>query len=221
MNDLKKNAAQFNLYYQYLVEENAKYNLTSITELEEVYIKHFEDSLSMAKIVDLTLPIKICDVGSGAGFPGIVLALCYPRIELTIIEPTMKRVKFMENLTNLLELKNVRIICGRAEDLARTYENQFDVVTARAVAGLSILLELLVRYVKVGGVMIAYKGDKGIIEVGESGQAIRTLECVLSEVFEYELSLGYGSRTLIKIKKIKKADERYPRKYSEIKKKPL
>ena len=124
MDLINQNKEKFDIYFHFLVEENKKYNLTAITEEKDVYNKHFYDSLLLGKVIDLNQKIKICDVGSGAGFPGIPLLICYPNIELTIIEPTQKRVKFLQMLCEKLNL-NVRIINGRAEDNANAFEERY------------------------------------------------------------------------------------------------
>lgn len=218
---IKSKEKEFELYYDYLVSENEKYNLTAITDKNEVFIKHFEDSLAIDKLFDLDKEYSLCDIGSGAGFPSIPLKICYPKLKVTIIEPTLKRVNFMKSLVNKLGLSDVTIINGRAEDLAKQYSNQFDFVVARAVASLPILLELLVSYAKVNSYIVAYKGDKGEIDALNSKNALKVLSCEVEDIFSYELENELGKRTLIKILKKKETSEKYPRKYAEIKKKPL
>lgn len=220
---------EFTIYYNYLVQENEKYNLTSITDKDEAFIKHFEDSISLGQYIDLSNK-TLCDVGSGAGFPAIPLKICYPELKITIIEPTMKRVMFMKNVIELLELKDITVICGRGEDLAKdiNYREKFDIVCARAVANLSQLIEILVGFVKVNGLICAYKGDKGNEEAIFASNAIKTLSCKLNRIEEYKLSINkdgedleIGTHSLIMIEKNQKTNIKYPRRYAEIKKNPL
>lgn len=220
MNLIEKNKNKFDMYYSFLVEENKKYNLTAITEKEEVYVKHFEDSLLMNQVIDLTKNISICDVGSGAGFPGIPLKICYPNIELTIIEPTQKRVRFLQMLCEKLEIE-VNIINDRVEKQANNLEETFDIVTARAVASTNVLLELLVKICKVDGKVVLYKGEKAKEELDASNKAINLLGLDLISVNKFELDLGYGSRNLVAFNKREKTNSKYPRRYAEILKKPL
>lgn len=208
------------LYYEFLISENQKYNLTAITNKEEVFIKHFEDSLSVEKIIDLNNLSTICDVGSGAGFPGVVLKIKYPHLKLTIIEPTLKRCNFLSQLVLKLGLKDVIIINGRAEDMKNMRES-FDLVVARAVSSLPILLELCIPLVKVKGYFIALKGSNYKLEVNDSSNALKLLSSTIEESLEYELSNNYGTHSLIKVLKLNKTNNNYPRLYKDIKNKPL
>ena len=220
MDLINQNKEKFDIYFHFLVEENKKYNLTAITEEKDVYIKHFYDSLLLGKVIDLNQKIKICDVGSGAGFPGIPLLICYPNIELTIIEPTQKRVKFLQMLCGKLNL-NVRIINGRAEDNANAFEEEFDIVTARAVAETNILLELLVKICKTGGKIALYKGDKANEELINARHALEELYLKVDSINHFDLEEGYGSRNIVVFNKTKKTSNKYPRRYAEIVRKPL
>ena len=215
LNDIYNNIS-FKKYYEYLISENEKYNLTSITLENEVYIKHFLDSLALENIIDLN-EVSLCDVGSGAGFPSIPLKIMYPNIKLTIIEPTLKRCKFLENLVELLGLSNVEIINDRAENIKN---RSFDIVTARAVSNLSILLELCIPLVKEGGYFVGYKGSNYQEELNTARNALKVLNCKLVDVYEYDLE-EYGRHSLIKILKEKATNKIYPRPYAQIKKKPL
>ena len=206
----------FEKYYKFLVEENNKYNLTSITDKDEVYIKHFLDSLSIENIIDLD-NISLCDVGSGAGFPAIPLKIMYPNIKLTIIEPTLKRCNFLKQVVEMLNMKDVEIINDRAENIK---DMHFDVVCARAVSNLSILLELCIPLVKVNGYFISMKGSNYKEELDGASNALNVLDAKVEDIYEYDLE-EYGKRVLLKIKKIKETKKIYPRMYSQIKKKPL
>ena len=215
INDIINNDA-FKKYYNFLIEENKKYNLTSITEEKEVYIKHFIDSLSIENIIDLN-NISLCDVGSGAGFPSIPLKIMYPSIKLTIIEPTAKRCNFLKQIVEMLNMKDVKIINDRAENIK---DMNFDVVCARAVSNLPILLELCIPLVKVNGYFIAMKGSNYKEELDISNNALKELDSRIDSLYEYDLD-EFGNRVLIKIKKDKQTKKIYPRMYSQIKKKPL
>ena len=215
-----KNKELFDIYYNYLVEENEKYNLTSITKYEEVINKHFLDSLEMENVYDFDKDVSICDVGSGAGFPGIPLKIEHSNINLTIIEPTTKRINFLDNLVKKLNLSNVILVNDRAEN-ASSYRETFDVTCARAVASIPILLELLVPLTKVNGKILLYKGDKGLAELEESTTALKELNCTVEKTYEYDLPDDMGKRVLIVINKNSKTNLKYPRRYSIIKHNPL
>ena len=220
MNLIEANEKKFSIYYNFLIEENKKYNLTAITEKKEVYIKHFSDSLLMSETFDLNKNLSVCDVGSGAGFPGIPLKICFPNISLTIIEPTQKRVRFLQELCEKLQL-DVEIICARVEDISKEYEESFDIVTARAVAGTNILLELLVKICKINGKLVLYKGNKALEEIETAKNAVKQLSLTIDSVNNYDLDDGYGKRYLIVLNKDNKTNEKYPRRYAEILRKPL
>ena len=220
-NLINKNLDAFNKYYELLVEENSKYNLTNITEKNDVFEKHYNDSIYMNKIIDLNTVESLCDIGSGAGFPALPLKIAYPHLKITIIEPTLKRVNFMKMVCDMLDLKDVTIINGRAEDIIKDYRECFDVVTARAVANLQMLLELTVPYAKINGYVISYKGSNASEELSLCDNAFNVLKCNVEEIKEYELNDNYGKRTLIKIIKKDKTNTKYPRRFAEIKKKLL
>ena len=210
----------FNKYYTFLVEENNKYNLTSITEREEAYIKHFYDSAQLEKAINMNEVQALCDVGSGAGFPSIPLKILYPHLHITIIEPTLNRCNFLNQLVKLLNLNNVTIINDRAENMVNLRE-KFDVVCARAVANMQVLLELCVPLVKVNGKFISLKGSSFHEELLASKNAIKLLNVKVENIYEYELLNDYGKHSIITFKKETKTNTKYPRKYSVIKNKPL
>lgn len=218
MNDLEKK------YYDYLMQENAKYNLTNITNIDEVKAKHFDDSYMLGKCFDLTGDISICDVGSGAGFPSIALKIKYPNIKVVIIEAMKKRCIFLESLVKLLDLKDVKIICGRAEDLKDMCE-AFDIVTARAVASLPVLLEVCSQFCKVGGYFAPFKGSNYQEEIDASNDAAKELNYQLEDIYKYQLTgidgTDCGNRVIIKYKKIESTNLKYPRSFGQIKKKTL
>lgn len=208
-------------YYLYLVEKNTTINLTSIIEETEVYIKHFYDSLYLSKIVNFSSFDNFLDVGSGAGFPAIPLKIMYPDLKVTIIEPTLKRVKFLSEVISLLGLKDVTLINGRAEDIKPSQRESFSLASARAVSSLPVLLELIIPYLSVGGIFLAPKGPSYEGEVDLAGTALLELGSKVEEVRKYELPNDYGKRVVIKIVKKKITKKIYPRQYSQIKKKHL
>ena len=204
---------QFRLYAKLLQEYNEKINLTSIVETAEIYEKHFYDSLLLNRLVKLEG--SLCDVGSGAGFPGIPCKIVFPELELTIIEPLKKRCVFLETLCSELGIK-VNIINGRAEEI--TYK--YDIVTARAVANLRILAELCIPLVRVDGHFIAMKGSQGEQEKKEAQKATTFLGCKLEREDVIQLP-NEATRVNILYKKVKETPKGYPRMYAKIKKKPL
>ena len=208
---------QFERYADLLIEWNEKFNLTSITDREDIYVKHFYDSILPSLYHDLKG--SLVDVGSGAGFPGIPLKIMYPDLEVTLIEPTGKRCTFLNEVISQLSLDKITVVNMRSEDYAR--ENvRFDFVTARAVAELNILTELCLPLVKTDGHFIVMKGPKAYQELENASRAIRVLGGTVREVREIPLSSDQ-TRVLIDIQKTSEHDPKYPRNYSQIKKKPL
>lgn len=208
---------QFLLYHDFLVQKNQVMNLTAITEQEEVFKKHFLDSLELVRTFT---PKKetLLDVGSGAGFPSIPLKIVFPELQITIIDSLDKRIKFLSDLSSLLNLSGVTLIHGRAEEYDK--RNTFDLVTARAVARLNILTELCLPFVKVGGAFIAMKATGYEEELKEAENAIVKLGGTIEKEIVYPLDKE-TSRVLIVIRKLSKTDLKYPRMFSQIKKKPL
>ena len=218
LSDLQKN--RLHKYFEMLVEKNKVMNLTGITEENEVYEKHFYDSILFAFDMDLNDKTLI-DVGTGAGFPGLVLAICYPRLKVTLLEPLAKRCNFLNEVIDELHLENVEVINARAEDLAKTHRGKFDFATARAVARLNILLELAIPLIKVNGTFIALKGKMGYEEVKEASNALKLLDCKIESTQDVKLFTDNDDRVNVFVKKIKDTNTRYPRAYSKIKSKPL
>lgn len=210
---------QLHQYFLMLVETNKVMNLTGITEENEVYEKHFYDSLTFAFELDLKNK-KIVDIGTGAGFPGLVLAICYPESEITLVEPLTKRCNFLESVVSSLKLKNVIIINKRSEELTN-YKEYFDIATARAVARLNILLELIMPLVKINGLFVALKGRQGEEEINEAKNALFQLNSKIIKVQKLNLFTDNDTRINIFISPEKKISDKYPRNYSQIKKKPL
>lgn len=205
-------------YMNLLLEWNEKFNLTAITKIDEIKEKHFVDSLEILNYFDIENK-TILDIGSGAGFPGIVIAIAVPNSKLTLLETNGKKVTFLNALIEALKLKNVEVINCRAE-LFKKREN-FDVVTARAVKELNILLEIGFHLVKVGGSLIAYKGSNAQEEVKNAQHALKALQAGDVKMIEYQLPTSKDGRTFVEIKKTVKTIKKYPRNYSEIVKKPL
>ena len=208
---------QFELYADLLVEWNEKFNLTSITDRENIYVKHFQDSL--LPFIYYDLKCSLADVGTGAGFPGIPLKIIDPDLEVTLVEPTGKRCTFLNEVIRQLGLEKITVINKRSEDYARD-NVRFDFVTARAVAELNILSELCMPLVKLNGHFIVMKGPKAFQELGTAARAIKTLGGTVREIREISLSEDQ-TRVLIDIQKISEHNPKYPRNYSQIKKKPL
>lgn len=207
---------QFEIYRKLLQEYNKVMNLTAIIETEEIYVKHFYDSIIPALFIDLKG--SLLDVGAGAGFPSIPLKILYPELEVSILEPNNKRVKFLNVLCQDLGI-NVNIIEERAEDYIKKSNIKYDFVSARAVANMQILLELCIPFTKVNGYFIALKGSKYEEELKASSNALKELGSSVSEVFT--TNLEDADRAIILIKKDKKTKSKYPRNYGQIKKRPL
>lgn len=211
---------QFDIYFKFLVEYNNYVNLTAITDEEDVYIKHFYDSILVGQVLDLTKVETICDVGSGAGFPSIPLKIVYPNLKVTIVDGLDKRITFLKQLVSKLELDNVTLVHGRAEEYAKDHRESFDVVTARAVARANILNELCIPLVKVGGYFISMKGKNAEEEINE-GNSLKILNAQIEKQNEYFLPKEESKRVLLLIKHFAMCSPKYPRAYASIKKKPL
>ncbi len=211
---------KLNKYYEMLISWNEKINLTSITQKEEVYLKHFYDSLTLIKSYDLTKNISICDIGTGAGFPGLVLKVVFPNLNVTLVDALNKRVKFLNEVIKELNLKNIVAVHQRAEDFAKENREKFDIVTSRAVAKLNILNEICLPMVKINGYFIPMKANIED-EINLSKKSIQELNYNIEEVISFTLPKENSIRNLIKIKKIGKTKEKYPRNFDKIKKNPL
>lgn len=214
---------QFELYWQELVSWNEKMNLTGITEREQVYVKHFYDSLSLSFFVPLNDVRTVADIGSGAGFPSLPLLILYPHLQVTIVDALQKRVSFLQHIVRTLELEHVQCLHGRAEDLARQSElrDAFDLVTARAVARLAALNELCLPFVKKGGLFVSMKGSDPSDELQEAGNSLKQLRAETKAVFQFELPVEHSSRHLIVISKTGATPAKYPRKAGLPLKQPL
>lgn len=206
-------------YYQLLVEENKKYNLTSITNEEDIYLKHFYDSLTISKIIKLDNQ-SILDIGTGAGFPGLVLKIIYPNLKITLLDSTLKKCNFLNIIISKLGLKDITVINERAEIYSKTTREKYDIVTSRAVAPLKHLLEYSIPTLKVKGYYIAMKSDisKELIGIDRYEKLLNIKEI---DKISFNLPKENSLRTLIKYQKLKETNIIYPRKYNEIKKKNL
>ena len=211
---------KLNLFYKLLLEWNEKINLTTIIEEETVYLKHFYDSLTLFRDVDLNKEINICDVGSGAGFPGVVLKIFFPNISITLIDSLNKRVIYLNDIIDKLDFKNIKAIHSRMEDFSRNHEEEFDYITARAVSQLPILCEISVKSLKIGGSLVFMKAncEEELINIENK---IEKLGLKISFVDKFTLPIENSNRSIIKIDKISKTNKLYPRTIDKIKKNPL
>ena len=212
---------QFIRYYEMLVEKNKVMNLTAITEFDEVIEKHFLDSLSLCRVYDLKDNVKILDLGTGAGFPGIPLKIAFPDLELVLADSLNKRIKFLNQVIDELELKNITAVHARAEELGKNkdYREQFDVCVSRAVANLSSLSEYCIPFVKVGGKFISYKSGSIEEEVVEAKKAVFVLGGKVTDVYKFDLY--EQKRSFVVINKEKHTPKIYPRKAGTPTKEPL
>jgi len=184
----KNQLEQLEEFYELLIDYNEKVNLTRITEKEDVYLKHFYDSLTLIRAIDLNKGLTLCDVGTGAGFPGIVLKICFPQLKVTLVETLQKRVRFLYLVKEKLNLKDLFICKERAEIFARNNRNKYDIVTSRAMARLNILNEMCIPLVKVNGYFIPMKGSiEGELE--EASNSIKELNSELENIISFTLQI--------------------------------
>ncbi|MCR8967102.1 16S rRNA (guanine(527)-N(7))-methyltransferase RsmG [Streptococcus zalophi] len=214
---------QFEDYFHFLIEWNEKINLTTITEKKEVYLKHFFDSIAPILFDFLSnKPITLLDIGAGAGFPSLPIKIIFPDIQVTIIDSLNKRIQFLTLLAEKLQLKNVSFYHGRAEDFGqnKAFRGQFDVVTARAVARMSVLSELTLPFLKINGQVIALKASAIEEELSDAKNALTALFAKVTESFDYQLPNG-DPRNITLLTKTKETPNRFPRKAGVPNKKPL
>jgi len=204
---------QLYTYYEMLIEKNKVMNLTAITDFEGVVVKHFVDSALISKIINMDEIESLIDIGTGAGFPGLLLKIIYPDIRVVLMDSLNKRIKFLNDVYNELNISNIEVIHSRAEDLAKKneYREKFDLVVSRAVANLSTLSEYCVPFVKINGMFISYKADNVEEEVNKSKHAIKTLGAFLDGVRYVELDES-TKRSFVLVKKIEPTSKKYPRK---------
>lgn len=207
---------QLDKYYNILITENAKYNLTNILNEEEVYLKHFYDSLTIVKGIELNNQY-ICDIGTGAGFPGIVLKIIYPNIKIDLIDATLKKCNFLNLVIKELSLKDIKVINVRVEEYAKENREKYDIVTSRAVANLKHLLEFGIPLLKVNGIFIAMKANIDE-ELNNIDNYYKKLSLSAEKIIKFKLPYENSNRTIYIIKKDKETNKIYPRQYSKIKK---
>ena len=218
----EKQLNQFLLYYEMLIEQNKVMNLTAIIDYEEVMKKHFIDSLSLVKAYDLSKPVSVIDVGTGAGFPGVPLKIAFPDLKVTLLDSLNKRVSFLDSVIDALGLTGIEAIHGRAEDFARnSLREKYDLCVSRAVANLSTLSEYCLPFVKVGGKFISYKSEKIAEEKIAAQNAITILGGKVAGQMEFTLPDCDIYRNLFVIEKVKSTPKKYPRKAGVPGKEPL
>ena len=217
----EKQLEQFRMYYEMLIEKNKVMNLTAITEWEEVLEKHFLDSVSLIRAVDVKQNLSVMDMGTGAGFPGIPLKIVFPNLEVTLADSLNKRVLFLQEVIDALKLEGIEAVHGRAEDLAKEkkYREQYDLCVSRAVANLSTLSEYCIPFVKIGGMFVSYKSGACEEEVQASKSAVFLLGGKIKDIVKFEL--GEFGRAFILIEKVNGTPKTYPRKAGMPSKKPL
>ena len=216
-----KQIAQFNLYYELLTAKNKVMNLTAITEYNDVVKKHFIDSMMISRVLDMKKISSLCDVGTGAGFPGIPLKIVYPHLHLTLVDSVGKRVNFLSEVVEKLGLEDVEAIHSRTEDLAHNskYREKYDLVTARAVASMNVLSEYCIPYAKIGGYFAAYKSGNIEEEIENAKNAVKTLGGKIEKKDMFELyEMG---RSIVLIRKVNSTPKIYPRKAGTPSKNPL
>lgn len=214
----KEQINKFDKYLSLLLEWNEKFNLTAITDKDQIEEKHFVDSLMLMKYTDLKEK-SLIDIGSGAGFPGVALGIGEPELKVTLLESNGKKISFLKEVVKELNLSNVEIIQGRAEELAT--REKYDIVTARAVKELNVLLEISYYLLKVGGTFYAYKASNIDNEIENAKRAFKCLQIDGFNKIEYNLPKSKDNRVLLGILKKNKTLKKYPRRYGEIVKSPL
>lgn len=220
INLTEKQLSQLDTYCNYLLEVNQHTNLTAIKEKDQVYLKHFYDSLTIAKIIDLKNQNNLIDVGTGAGFPGLVLKIIYENLHVTLLDSNNKKINFLKELSQKLELTNIEFVHDRVEEFASKNREKFAIVTARAVTNLTALSELCLPLTKIGGYFIPLKGANEE-EINDSFYAIKVLGGKLENKITFELPNGAGTRNILSIRKIETSPIKYPRRYEKIKNNPL
>lgn len=204
-------------YASFLLEYNKHTNLTAIRDIEGLYLKHFYDSLTITNFFDLNTISSLVDVGTGAGFPGMVLKIFFPHLNVTLIDSNNKKVTFLSELIKKLELNNIKALNIRSEEFAKNHRDEFDIATARAVTSMPVLSELCLPLVKVGGYFIPLKAEVRE-ELQLATAIIKDLQGEIESINEFNLPIEESKRTIIKIKKTGKTPDKYPRSYDKMKK---
>lgn len=214
---------QFFKYYEMLIETNKVMNLTAITERDEVIVKHFIDSLLIAKSIDMNKFESLIDVGTGAGFPGLPIKIMFPHLKVTLLDSLNKRLKFLNNVIEELKLEDIETVHGRAEDIGhnKDYRENFDMCVSRAVANLSTLSEYCMPFIKIGGKFISYKSSISSEEISNSEKAINVLGGEMISKETLELPCSDMERTMVVINKVKPVSKKYPRKAGTPSKEPI
>lgn len=214
---------QFNRYYELLVKKNEVMNLTAITDYHEVCLKHFADSISLSQYYDMSSVDSLIDVGTGAGFPGIPLKILFPHLNVTLLDSLNKRLLFLEDVIDELDLDNIKTVHSRAEEAGRmkNLREHYDLCVSRAVANLSTLSEYCLPLVKVGGIFISYKAGEVEDEINSAKHAIKKLGGKIKSVEEFSLPDSDISRSFVIIEKVNETSNLYPRKPGTPNKKPL
>lgn len=215
----EKQAEKFAKFFEYLVQENEKFNLTAITQPNEVAIKHFVDSV--LPYLEIPQNAKVIDVGTGGGFPGVPLKILREDIEIVLLDSLQKRVKFLEEVKNMLAFTKTTCVHARAEDYVKETREKFDVALSRAVAGVPTLAEYLLPYVKVGGKVIMYKGSQAEEELLQGQKAIKELGGKVEKTLWFKLKEVDSERKIVVIKKVSRTNPRYPRGKNLPKTKPI
>lgn len=210
---------QLEKYYNLLIEYNKVMNLTGIIEKKDVYLKHYYDSLTIAKVINLKENITLCDIGTGAGFPGLVLKILFPNLKITLVDCLNKRIKFLNTVINEIGLKDIETVHSRIEDYGKINREKFDIVTARAVAPLNILLEYSIPIVKNNGYFIPLKGN--LVNEPNFESALKILNCTIEKQEKFVLPIENSNRMILLIKKNNITKKIFPRNIIEIKNKPL
>ena len=210
---------KLNIYYHLLITENKKYNLTTITNEQDVYLKHFYDSLTIIKSITLTNQY-LCDIGTGAGFPGLVLKIFFPNLKVDLIDSNGKKCYFLNLVIDKLKLNNINVINTRTEEFAKINREKYDIITSRAVAPLKHLLEYSIPLLKINGTFIALKANIND-ELINIDNYYKKLGLIDEQIINFTLPYEESNRTIYKITKSKKTPDIYPRQYNQIKKKDI
>ena len=219
----EKVLSDFQEYKELLVEWNQKMNLTGIEDEKEVFIKHFLDSISAGSKGYIQDGMSLIDVGTGAGFPGLPLKICLPELKVTLLDSLNKRINFLQEVAKEIQIDDIEFIHGRAEDFGKNedYREKFDIATARAVAGLPVLMEFCVPFIKIGGYFVCLKGPNANLELEESKKAMEVLGVEYIEKIDVKLPEIDLNHNILIFKKVKNTPSKYPRKAGKVSKNPI